>query len=218
MQFIWYGQSCFRIEGEQAIVVTDPFGKDYGLRLPRWTADIVTVSHAHGDHNNIEAVKGTETTQQPFVITDPGEYETRGCFIYGIPAFHDESKGSERGRNIIYRIEMDGVSITHLGDLGHELEPEQLERLEGTDILLLPVGGVYAIDGKTATKVVNQIEPRVIIPMHYKIPGLKTSKPLEGLDAFCKEIGICPAESLTKYKIAKKDLPQEDMQVVLMSP
>jgi len=218
MLFNWYGQSCFRIQGDRAVVVTDPYDQNYGLRLPRLTADIVTISHDHGDHNNVEAVKGTEHNANPFIITDVGEYEVRDVLVTGIASSHDSSSGSERGSNIIYRLEIDDVSIAHLGDLGHPLENGQLQKLEGVDILLIPVGGVYTIDGKTAVQIINQIEPRLIIPMHYKIPGLKLNgKMVDGLEGFCKEIGICPKEPTNKLKISKKDLPQEDMQVVVLS-
>lgn len=217
MNITWHGQSCFKIEGEKATVVTDPFGPNYGLKVPRLTADIVTVSHDHGDHNNIEAVKPAGESQI-FVISNPGEYEVKGVFVYGVPSFHDDSKGSERGSNNIYRIEIDGVSIGHLGDLGHTLEQSQLERLEGVDILMVPVGGTFTINGKEAVKIISQIEPRIVIPMHYDIKGLKTPKKIDGLDTFCKEIAICPKEALNKFKVTKKDLPQQDLQVVLLQP
>jgi len=123
-------------------------------------------------------------------------------------------KGAERGRNIIYRFEIEDLSITHLGDLGHELDNKQLESLEGTDILLIPVGGVYTIDAQKAVTVINQIEPRIVIPMHYKVPGLKFD--LGSLDAFLKAIAVKPRQE-EKLKIVKKDLPQEDMELVILS-
>lgn len=211
----WFGQSCFKIQGDKSTIITDPFTYEYGLKSPRFIGDIVTISHDHGDHNNYQAVKGADNSD-PFVIQGPGEYEVKQTFIYGVPSFHDDTKGSERGRNTIYRIEIDGISIGHLGDLGHLLENEQLEKLEGVDILMIPVGGHYTIDGKTATKVISQIEPRLVIPMHYKIPGLKVK--IDDLDVFCKEIGVCPKETIPKLKIVKKDLPQQDLQVITFQP
>jgi L-ascorbate metabolism protein UlaG (beta-lactamase superfamily) len=218
MIITWYGQSCFSIQGEKSTLVTDPFGDKYGLRLPKLAADVVTVSHDHDDHNNVAAIGGAGGENKPFLITDPGEYERRGIFVYGIPSFHDGQGGSERGKNIIYRIEFEGISIAHLGDLGHALEPEQREKLEGVDIVMVPVGGTYTIDGKEAAALVNDLEPRIIIPMHYDIPGLKLSKPIDDLDRFCNQIGICPKESIAKLKITKKELPQDQMQVITLTP
>lgn len=215
MIITWHGQSCFKIQGDRATIVTDPFGPNYGLKVPRLAADIVTISHDHDDHNNSQAVKPTDD-KDVFVIDTPGEFESKGVFIYGVPSFHDNKQGAERGLNNIYRIEIDGISIGHLGDLGHLLENGQIERLEGVDILMVPVGGTYTIDGKEATKIISQIEPRIVIPMHYDLKGLKLPKKIDGLDTFCKEIAICPKEALNKFKIVKKDLPQEDLQVVLL--
>lgn len=215
MIITWNGHSCFKIESDKSSIVTDPYGDEYGLKLPRLSADIVTSSHDHNDHNNIKAVKAanSEDANGPFVINGPGEYEIKDTFVYGIPSWHDDKKGTERGANIIYRIEMEGMSIAHLGDLGHMLEQEQIEKLEGIDILMIPVGGNYTIDGKQATQIISQLEPRIVIPMHYSIKGLKAK--IDGLDPFCKEIGVCPPERVAKFKIAKKDLPQEDLKVVI---
>ena len=213
----WHGQSCFKIQGDKATVITDPFNNEHGLKVPRLSGDIVTSSHDHGDHSNVKAVKGMGETE-PFIVDGPGEYEVKNVFIYGISSFHDDKHGTERGSNVIYRFEIDGISLAHLGDLGHILESQQLERLEGVDILMIPVGGVYTIDGKQAVKIISQVEPRIVIPMHYHIPGLKVSKKIDTLDSFCKEIGVCPPNKESKFKITKKDLPQEDLQVVLLEP
>lgn len=215
MVITWLGQSCFKIEGEKSVLVIDPFDTEIGLKLPRLTADVVTVSHDHKDHNNTDAIKGV-SSDRPYIINAPGEYEVKNIFVYGIPSFHDDKKGAERGKNIIFRYEIDGIKFAHLGDLGHLLENGQIEKLEGLDILMIPVGGTYTIDGKQANELISQLEPRVVIPMHYHVPGSKSK--LAGLDTFCKEIGICPKEALPKYKIAKKDLPQDELQVVVLEP
>lgn len=209
----WYGLACFKIQGDKATVITDPYNNSFGLKVPRLAGDIVTSSHDHDDHNNVTAVKGLDD-KSPFVINSPGEYEVKDTFIYGIPSWHDAKGGADRGPNIIYRIEMDGVSLAHLGDLGHTLENGQIAKLEGVDILMIPVGGKYTIDGKEATKIISQIEPRLVIPMHYSIKGLNLK--IDKLDVFCKEIGVCPPNTLPKFKVAKKDLPQEELQVVLL--
>jgi L-ascorbate metabolism protein UlaG (beta-lactamase superfamily) len=213
MHIQYLGHSCFKLigkddKGNAVSLVTDPFGPEYGLRLPSVEADIVTVSHQHKDHNNVAGIKG-----KPYVIDTPGEYEVRDVFIQGIDSFHDDKSGTERGANIIYRISMEDMVITHLGDLGHTLDAKQIERLEGTDILFIPVGGRYTLNAAKAVEVINQIEPRMVIPMHYSVSGLKVE--LEGLDKFIKEIGMKPTEE-EKLKITKKDLPVEDMELVVL--
>ena len=210
MYITWLGHACFRLQGKEVTLVTDPYEESIGLKLPRnLTADIVTVSHNHYDHNNVSAVKGN-----PFIISDPGEYEVKKVFIYGISSYHDKSRGKERGLNTIYLIKMDNLSICHLGDLGHPLTEEQLNQLESVDILMIPVGGVCTINASESLKVISQIEPRIVIPMHYKIPGLKVD--IAALGKFCKEAGVSEKEKIKKLKITQKDLPQEETKIVLM--
>jgi len=207
----WHGQSCFKIQdkvGPDGITVaTDPFDKSVGLKVPNFEADIVTISHDHFDHNNVQAFRGN-----PFVVSMAGEYDVKGVLVEGIESYHDDKKGEERGKNIIYRIEMEDISIVHLGDLGHSLDNSQLAKLEATDILMIPVGGKYTLDAKKAVEVISQLEPRIIIPMHYKIPGLKVD--IEGVGAFVKELGLTPTKE-EKLKISKKDLPAEDTELVI---
>ena len=214
MIITWIGQSCFKIQdkvGPEGItLVTDPYDKSIGLKTPNFEANIITISHDHVGHNNAEALRG-----KPFVIDVPGEYDVQGILVQGIPSFHDDKVGIEKGENIIYRIEVDGITIAHLGDLGHSLSDEQLEQLEGVDVLLIPVGGVTTIDAKKAVEVVSQIEPRIVIPMHYKIKDLKEN--LDELDKFIKELGVNPINE-DKLKMNKKDLPQEGMDLFVLSP
>jgi len=213
MIITWQGQACFKLQDktgpEGVTVVTDPFDKSIGLKVPNFEADIITVSHQHHDHNNVAALRGT-----PFVIDCAGEYDRKGVLIEGVDSFHDDKGGAERGANVIYRIEIDDISVTHLGDLGHALDNDQIEKLAGTDILLIPVGGKYTIDAKRAVEVISQIEPRIVIPMHYKVKGLALE--LDGVEKFIKEIGLTPTYE-EKLKISKKDLPQEDMELVILS-
>ena len=213
MIITWLGHSCFKIQDKAGpdgvVVITDPFDKSVGLKAPKCEADIVTVSHDHYDHNNVRVIRGN-----PFVIKSAGEYEVKNVFIEGVESYHDDQQGAERGKNIIYRIDIDDMSVIHLGDLGHTLDAKQLDKLEGADILLVPVGGIYTIGASKAVEVVSQIEPRIVIPMHYKIPGLKIS--LEGVDKFIKELGVNPTYE-EKLKISKKDLPAEDMELVILA-
>jgi len=213
MIITWQGHSCFKIQDkvgpEGVTVVTDPFNKETGLKVPNFEADIVTVSHDHKDHNNIDALRG-----KPFVIECAGEYDFKGVLIEGIDSYHDDQKGAVRGGNIMYRIEIDDISVAHLGDLGDILDNAQIEKLIGTDVLLIPVGGTYTLDAKKAVEVISQIEPRIVIPMHYKTKDLKID--LDVIDKFIKEIGITPTYE-EKLKISKKDLPSEDMELVILS-
>lgn len=211
--FISYlGHSCFKLQDkigpEGVVVVTDPFDKSLGLKIPNFEADIVTISHGHSDHSNAAALRSS-----PFIIDAPGEYEIKGIMIKGIKTFHDEKNGAERGSNIVFRIEVDGVAIGHLGDLGHILSDEELEQLGVIDILLVPVGGKYTLETKKAIEVINQIEPRIVIPMHYKLPGAKSD--LEGPEKFIKELGVEPKRE-EKLKLSKKDLPQEGMNLIVL--
>ena len=213
MTIQWLGHSCFKIQtknnGQEVTIVMDPFDEKIGLKIGKQAADIVTISHDHHDHNNLEAIKG-----DPFVVNTPGEYETRGIFIYGIPAFHDDQQGKTRGKNTIYKINSEDINILHLGDLGHTLSDEQLEQIGNVDILLIPIGGTYTIDAKQAVEVVGQIEPRLVIPMHYKVVGLTV--PLSNADEFIKSSGL-PHENLDKLKIAKKDLIAEQTKMIILS-
>jgi len=213
MIITWQGHSCFKIQDktgtEGLTLVTDPFDKATGLKVPNFEADIVTVSHDHHDHNNVKALRGN-----PYVVESAGEYDVKGVMIEGVESFHDDKQGAERGNNIIYRIEMDDITVAHLGDLAHVLDNKQLEKLVGTDILLIPVGGKYTLDAKKAVEVISQIEPRIVIPMHYKTKDLKID--LDEVDKFIKEMGVEPTRE-DKLKINKKDLPQEDMELVILS-
>ncbi len=213
MIITWQGHSCFKIQdkvGPEGItVICDPFNKEIGLKPPNCEANIVTVSHDHSDHNNVGALRG-----KPFVIDCAGEYDVKGVFIEGVDSYHDDKEGALRGLNIIYRIEIDDISIVHLGDLGTSLNEVQLEKLSGTDILLVPVGGKYTLDAKGAVEVISQIEPRIVIPMHYKTDDLNLD--IDPVDKFVRELGI-EASYEDKLRISKKDLPQEDMELVILS-
>jgi L-ascorbate metabolism protein UlaG (beta-lactamase superfamily) len=205
------GHACFKIIGRDATIVTDPFEKKIGLTPPRMAADIVTISHEHFDHNNRSTVSG-----EPFIIDSPGEYDVKGVAIRGIPSFHDRKEGAERGTNTLYHITIDGVRIAHLGDLGQaHLSDEQLDALDEVDVLCIPVGGVYTIDAEDATKITSQIEPKIVIPMHYAIPSLSVK--LEKVDTFLKEMGV-KAEPVEKLSLKAKELPPDGTQVVVLIP
>lgn len=207
----WYGQACFRIQSSATVIFIDPFAKSIGLQPPRGEAHIVLVSHNHPDHNNAQALSG-----EFFLAEGPGEYEVKGVKIFGIPSFHDDREGSERGLNTIFRLDAEDMTIVHLGDLGQKhLTDEQLEQLGEVDVLMIPVGGIYTVDGEAAAALVHKIEPKLVIPMHYKIKGLAVK--LDDASAFLKEIGHEGA-AVEKLTVKYKDLSEDHMQVVVMKP
>lgn len=210
MQISWLGLSSFEITTKNAngevVVVTDPYDSQTGLRFPRTLeGHLVLVSHKESDANQVSAVTGS-----PYVIDLPGEFEVRGVFVFGINA------PLKRGvSNVLYRIEAEGMHLAHLGALDRELTDEELKRLQNIDILMIPVGGSGVLTPSQAADVIAQIEPRVVIPMTYQLPNLKTN--YETVDAFCKQMGACRREEMNKYKITRKELPEEDMLIVTLT-
>jgi len=213
----WAGQSCFQIsvsnsKDHSVQIVIDPFDEKIGLKEPRFSADILLITHDHFNHNNKKSIKG-----EPFLIEGPGEYEVKNVFIKGIPAFHDNLQGKERGRITIYSIEAEGIKFCHLGDLGQlQLTDEQLEEVGSIDVLMIPIGGGSTISSQEASKIISQIEPKIVIPMHYQLPSLKLK--LEDVKKFLKVIGknsIIPQE---KFQIKQSALPKEGMEVVILMP
>lgn len=210
MVITWYGHACFKIQSGDTVLAVDPFVKDIGLTPPRFRADLVMVTHSHLDHNNPSAIAG-----EPFLITGPGEYEVKGVNIAGIETFHDTNRGAERGLNTIYKITMEGINILHMGDFGEEkMREETLEEIGDVDVLMIPVGGIYTIDGETAQKIVRQIEPAIVIPMHYKIPGLKY--PLATAEQFLKGMGASKAEAVDRLTVKKKDIGEDKKTEVVV--
>ncbi len=212
MNISWHGLSCFEIntktpDGEATLIV-DPYQNETGLRFPRTlTADVIAVSHDDTDANNVLGVQG-----KPFVITIPGEYEVRGVFVYATAA---PLKSDEKKSHMIFRIEHEGIVIAHLGAIDRPLTDGELQSLNNVDILMIPVGGGRVLSAKDAAEVIGQIEPRVVIPMTHMVEGVKEK--LGTVDAFCKELGVCRREEATKYKVSRRDLPEDDMLIMTLS-
>jgi L-ascorbate metabolism protein UlaG (beta-lactamase superfamily) len=213
MVITWHGYNCFKIEetahGRTVTVVTDPYAPEGKAKLPRnLSADLVTVSHDHSRHNNIEAVGGT-----PFVISGTGEYEVKDVLVTGVRTFHDAKEGKVKGDNTMYYITVGDVHMAHLGDLKHVLEEKHMGELHEIDVLFVPVGGDDVLDAKMAAEVVSQFEPRVIVPMHFKdgVYGEKSA----GVEPFLKAMGVKDPERTNKLKLTAKDLPQEDTKIVV---
>ncbi|MBI4435084.1 MBL fold metallo-hydrolase [Candidatus Uhrbacteria bacterium] len=215
MQISWNGFSSFEITtktaGGDVRLVTDPYQNSTGLRFPRTLeAEVLLLSHDEEDANNREAVAG-----HPYVIDLPGEFEVRSVFVFGVSApLKREGKGG-RLQNLIFRIETEGMRLAHLGALDRELTDEELQKLENIDILMIPVGGGRVMDPKVAAEVISQIEPRVVIPMSHAVEGMKET--LGSVDAFCKAFGTCRREEMNKYKVTRKDLPEDDMVIVSLT-
>ncbi|NTU84471.1 MAG: MBL fold metallo-hydrolase [Chloroflexales bacterium] len=214
VQFL--GHACFRLRGRDGIVLCDPFSRSIGIDLGRPTAHIVTVSHDHPDHNNIAQVKPMR--EKLFVIDGPGEYEISGILITGVRTYHDKAKGAELGTNTAYVIHLDDVVFCHLGDLGHELSQAQLEAIGNVDVLFVPVGGGETIGPAEAINVISQIEPRVVIPMHYATAQLSFEQPLGTLERFTHEMGLKDVVAEDKLSLTASNLPpeSEETRVVVL--
>ena len=206
MFITWRGQSFFDIEiknnqGEKITIVVDPFDEQAGLKVPRIEAQIFIATS--GRNKNAKAIEGN-----PFLIDEPGEYELKGVFIKGI---------FEKQGDVIYKIEAEGIKICHLGALTQkELDENQVEEIGQVDILIIPVGGVPTINAKEAANIISQIEPKMIIPMYYKIPNLKID--LEGNEKFLKIMGKEDIVPQKKLKIAAKDLSKQESEIVVLEP
>lgn len=206
MELTWYGLSCFRFtERKLATIVTDPFDAGYGLPVLKLKGDVVTVSHEAKGHNNIAAV-----TPRQHVIDGPGEYEMGGVFITGIATF-DESNSS---RNVLYVFDFDGLTVAHLGDMQQVPTQKQIEALEQVNILLVPVGAGRSLNAAQAAEVVSMLEPNIVIPMHYQLPGLKLE--LETVDRFLQEMGVTDVKEEASLKVTASGLPEETETVILL--
>jgi L-ascorbate metabolism protein UlaG (beta-lactamase superfamily) len=169
---------------------------------------MVTVSHAHEGHSSVKGFRGS-----PRVIDSPGEYEIGGVFVTGVPTFHDNQRGKEQGQNTAFLFDFDGLTVCHLGDLGHVLTQEQVEALDGVNVLLVPVGGISTITPAKAAEVVSILEPNIVIPMHYKTRA--TSRKLGSLSRFLKVMGVDGAKPQDSLRITLGSLPEETRVVVL---
>ena len=211
MEITWLGHSCFRLRGKEVTVLTDPFGPQLGYTLGRVSAQIVTISHDHPGHNNVEAVGG-----EPHVLRGPGEYEVQDVLITAVASYHDDERGKQLGRNTIFVLHIDDISVCHLGDLGHALTDGQRGEIGDVDVLLAPVGGNHTINAEQAVEVISQLDPRIVIPMHYATAA--TEGKVEGLDPvekFCREMGVEVVEPQPKLAVTRGTLPAEPQLITL---
>jgi L-ascorbate metabolism protein UlaG (beta-lactamase superfamily) len=213
MKIQYLGHSAFAITSDRGVkIITDPYGTSPDLTYGeiRATADIVTVSHDHFDHSNVAAVRGN-----PQVLRRAEVAAAKGLKFKGIISYHDDEMGRLRGNNIIFCFEVDRVRICHLGDLGHRLDNKQLKAIGGVDVLLIPVGGYYTIDARTATEICGQLKPKVIIPMHYRTDkGLPS---IAGVGEFLRGKAKVKWLDTSQVEFKAGDLPDEG-QIIVLKP
>ncbi|MEX2237851.1 MAG: MBL fold metallo-hydrolase [Dehalococcoidia bacterium] len=207
MELSWFGHSCFRIKAREGVILMDPPLKASGLNIGKQAADIVTISHDHPGHANRDAAPGAR------ILDRPGEYEVKSVLVNGIQTFHDSKQGAEWGKNVAFTVEVEGIRICHLGDIGHVPTADELEDLGDIHILLVPVGGTTTVDAAQAAEIVTLLEPKVIVPMHYKVDGHRED--LATVDRFLKEMGASSAQPQAKLSYSKSGLPNEPKVEIL---
>jgi len=203
MQIRWHGHSCFEISDDVSIV-TDPHdGKSLGIWPPSLSADVVLITHDHFDHNSFKTIRGSHKVVFAFV----GEFEYNGQRFVGIETDHDEVGGRKRGKNVMYSMTVDGISICHCGDLGNIPDDDVLEQIAGVDILMVPAGGVYTMELPKLKKFVEKVGPRVVVPMHYRVGGL--SIPLNSVDTFLEAFDHDVEHVGNEIDLSADELPSE---------
>ncbi len=203
LQIRWHGHACWEITNDLTLV-TDPHdGKSIGIPAPSVAGDIILVSHNHYDHNSVKSVEKDGSK----IITDGRKRNISDIDIRGIESYHDEEHGAKRGNNLMYIFTIEGIRFCHLGDLGHELDDDTVEKIGEVDILFIPVGGTFTVDDKQSWNVIDKIKPKIIVPMHYKIGGL--SLPIAGIDPFLEQAKYKVIHVGNEIDIEKEDLPAE---------
>lgn len=203
LQIRWHGHACFEITNNRTIV-TDPHdGRSIGIPTPNVAADIILVSHDHYDHNSVKSVQKEGSK----IVTDERKRTIDDVHIMGFESFHDTEQGAKRGKNIIFKFEIDDITFCHLGDLGHPLDEKTIQQIADVDILFIPIGGTYTIDSDEAWKIVSEIKPKIVVPMHYKIEGL--SLPITGVEPFLEKPDYKVIKVGNEIDIEKEDFPTE---------
>jgi L-ascorbate metabolism protein UlaG (beta-lactamase superfamily) len=207
----WLGHSSFLISLDDVLkIVTDPFDDTVGYPMPDESANVCVVSHDHFDHNCVSVIKGN-----PVVVKGKGEKEAKGIKFKGVASFHDEKGGSERGENTIWTFELGGIKFAHMGDLGIGLDDSQKKEIGAVDVLFVPTGGFYTIDADSASRVVENLNPKVVIPMHYKTSFLGDNFPLSEVDQFIKGKENVVKEGKNSVSFTKDKLPEKTTIYVL---
>ncbi len=215
MRVKWLGHACFLLSSDTGTrIIIDPYTVRGGLNYGEIdeSADVVLSSHDHYDHSNTSAVKG-----HPRIVRSAGTEVASGIKFRGIPAYHDDVKGSKRGNDIIFAFELDGMRVCHLGDLGHELGDVELKEIGKVDVLFVPAGGLYTFDVEVATRVCNKLSPRIVIPMHFRTPKLDTAVfgAVAGVDEFLKGKPDVERRDSSEVEFDAGNLPVSTRIVVL---
>lgn len=211
VQLRWYGQSMVSITSQDGtVVVIDPFAEEVGYPLPDLSASAVLVSHGHFDHSNVSAISG-----DPRVFREAGQAEVGELRLRAVETFHDSLRGFDRGGNLVWVVEADGLSIAHLGDLGHTFTDEQLQQLQQIDICFVPVGGTYTLDAAAATTVIEQLGAALVIPIHYRTSDLALDVPLAAVDDFLADQPRVERPSSPTLEVTADTLPEEPTIMVL---
>lgn len=214
MKIKYLGHSSFLLtESTGTSIVCDPYSEQIGYVMPKVSADAVTVSHHHYDHDNLAAVGGN-----PVILDKEQGYELSGVVINAIKSFHDDDSGAKRGENVIFKFRMDGLDVCHLGDLGEECSAELIEAILPVNILLIPVGGNYTIDAAMAKEYVDRIMPDVVIPMHYRTKGcnIDIEKVDEFVSLFEDEENVEIEEADGELEFSREDMDGEQTKVIIM--
>jgi L-ascorbate metabolism protein UlaG (beta-lactamase superfamily) len=209
MEITWLGHACFRLRADETILLTDPFPASLGLRPDTRPATVITVSNTHPNHSNWRGVAG-----EPKVFSSPGEYEYSGISVRGVMTPLPAGTPQERS-NVAYSIGLDNVNICHLGDIVEPLTPRQIDELSPVDVLLIPTGGGCTLDLERALQMLQDLSPKIVIPMHYSIPNV--SMPLEGVETFLRLMGFSDVQPQPRLSVTASNLPQ-DMRVAVLSP
>lgn len=202
MKLQWFGHSFFMVTSEnEKKVVFDPFDETVGYPIPDLAANVVCVSHSHSDHNNVRIIGG-----KPEIIQQAGLYVRDGYRIRGFISYHDRKLGKERGGNLVYRLEMDGMTVIHTGDLGMLPGNDEIEAWKPLDILMVPVGGIYTINGQDAQNLIELLHPKIVIPMHYRTHFIHFELyPVEDFSRHYSNVKAIPG---AKVDIVQEDLPK----------
>jgi len=209
MDIRWLGHSCFRLTDGEVSILTDPFPNSIGITMGEQQAEIVTISNSHPNHSHIEGVLAP-----PCVINGPGYYDLHGIYIQGIVTALGENETPEQ-RNTAYRIEMAGISIVHLGDIKGPLSNNRVESFSPLDVLLVPAGAVCTADTNDIVKIIQRLDPKIVVPMHYNIPNIDVE--LQSLDSLLQELGVTAPEPQTRLNITRSSL-SEGLQISILEP
>ncbi len=213
VRITWHGHACFRLEWPGVSVLTDPFDETVGYPLPQVPVDIVTISHEHYDHNYTAGLPGQPLLLRGQGANSPPVAKAAGLEITGLPSYHDQVQGGKRGPNTIFRFDHPELRIAHLGDLGHLPTPELVAELSGLDLLLVPVGGTYTIDGAEAAQLVRDLRPRLVIPMHFQTDALKFE--LAEVTSFTQHFDLVSFSSKSEVSLSSAELGSELKILVL---